>query len=56
MREGRDMSEEGELTEITVRISKDQHARLWKAKIFARIKIEELVQKALDGEFRKMNL
>lgn len=56
MKDGRDMSEESEFSEIKVRISKEQHANLWKAKIFARVKIEKFVQKALDSEFRRMNL
>jgi len=50
------MSEENEFSEIKVRISKEEHANLWKVKIFARVTIEKFVQKALKNELRRMNL
>jgi len=50
------MSVEGELTQITVRIPRDLHAKYWQAKILARVKTVELVQRPLEAELYKLDL
>ena len=47
---------DAELTPLTVRIPKEDRAKLWQLKIFHRLKIEDFVQKLIHDGLGKINL